>query len=158
MKNNLSLIVARDGFVLLFQIIWKGKSTQCHVRHIQPAWDPRIYHDHAVKKVQTTLSFNRMLDKVATALVGRRRDLGLAASFPAVIIMDNAPSHSQHLLQQPASPQKPSPHLFQVTTHPTLWVWFTLKNRSHTQNPIQVFFFLHTHKHQKISLSLGINI
>lgn len=126
-------VVCLDGSLLTFQIIWKGKTTQCHPRR-QATWDGRIFSDNAVKKVQTSLSFGRLLKKVSDNLDEKRRQLELPPGYPAIIIVDNAPSHSGGDFQPAPPPAKPCDHLF-ATGYPGLWLFTTLKNRSHTLNP-----------------------
>lgn len=127
-------VVSRDGSLLTFQVIWKGKTRQCHPKPLG-GWDRRIFHDHAAKKVQTGFTFKRLLCEIEKALVSRRAQHGLPQNYPAVVIMDNAPSHDTSSLQSAPPPFKTCEHLFRAADHPGLWVWFTLKNRSHTQNP-----------------------
>lgn len=85
-------VVARDGTLVAFQIIWKGKTTQCHPRRMQH-WDKRIFLDHAPKKMQTSRSFDRLLDFLSTRLKDYRRTVGLPDNFPCIVVVDNAPAH-----------------------------------------------------------------
>lgn len=126
-------IVCLDGSLLLFQVIWKGRTTQCHPPQ-QSDWDSRIFNDHAVKKVQTGLSFGRLLERISRALENRRKDLNLPPGYPAILVVDNAPSHSSESFQPLPSPAKQCAHLL-ATSSAGLYLFTTLKNRSHTQNP-----------------------
>lgn len=79
-------VVTLAGEVLSFQVIWKGKSKLSHPK-LRPHWHSTIYHDHAVKKVQTSLSFGRLLTDIAKKLKALRVLLGLPHDYPALLIV-----------------------------------------------------------------------
>ena len=63
----------------------------------------KIFHDHSVKKNQTTATFHRLLKKIHETLVQHRVDNNVIPTMPVVLIMDNAPSHNvdSQLIVQP---------------------------------------------------------
>ena len=106
-KRNLTgtPCVARSGNLVLFQLIWKGTTSACHAKG--GLGDSRLYQvcsgasqvlcpppqDHAVCKTQTGDTWCTFLDQLALALVAYHKAEGLPQLYPAVVLIDNAPSH-----------------------------------------------------------------
>lgn len=134
-----------DGNLLLFQIIWRGISDRVHPK--VPGLDPRIVHFHAPRKCQTAVTFGSLLQLIDQRLASTRRRLGmpvpkltggcsssipgLQSSHPGIVVCDNAPSHLLSLTAVQGG-QKYSPHLYRFSD--SLYVYLTLKNRSHMLN------------------------
>ena len=75
------------------QIIFKGRSRRCIVRHNVDELDPRIVFDYAPKKTQTGVTFMRLIENLEKRHRERNVERGLDADTPMVVIVDNAPSH-----------------------------------------------------------------
>ena len=81
--------------VVLFQILWKGTSERCHPRLTETAqalMHPPIYHDHAAKKTQTHITFQRFTQELEKRLSLMREENNFPANSPAVLLMDNVSS------------------------------------------------------------------
>lgn len=79
-----------------------------------------MFHDFAKKKVQTGVTFRRLLTEIDRRLQSTRSQLGLPSAFPCIIIMDNVSSHSKELFEDTGV----SPWLQQCTLFPNIYAYF----------------------------------
>ncbi len=109
-------ICDRNESVVLFQMIWRGRTTACWPR-ADPESAPEILHDNGATKYQTRQTFLVLLQRLARKLQERKINAGLHLATPAVcplsaksvcvstvfsaqvLIVDNAPGHFPEELQ-----------------------------------------------------------
>lgn len=65
------------------------------------------------------------MSKVDQAVVGIRARNNLAPQEPALIIVDGAPAHNEEVMERVHDV------IFRIPQYPTLFIMFTLPNRSH---------------------------
>lgn len=132
----------RSGQVLLFQMIWRGRTDKCHpkystgkllifyckvqVKILLVDQHVALFHDHSDSKYQTTKTFTRMIGKLHKTLLALKESLGLAIEEPTLLILDGAPAHNKEVME-PINED-----VFQMLEFPSIYVVFTLPNRSHT--------------------------
>ena len=115
----------------MLQIIFKGKSERCIVKHDGTQLDGRIYFDYAVKKTQTSTTFHRLLQEVQRRHVVRAQSLGFPPDTPLLVVIDNAPSHCTMEASVQGAVARHSVWLTQPKDIPNLFIMLTSKNRSH---------------------------
>jgi hypothetical protein len=76
------------------------------------------------------------LDKMKNILDAQCVKLGLQPGHPALLVMDNAPSHNGESLFEPVAEPGfvQSKYLFRSVAHPSIYMWATIPGRSHVQN------------------------
>ena len=115
--------------VLLVQTLWKGRTSQSHPRCVPP---PSVYFDHSERKMQTSETWDRLLSNIEVKLVQWRALHGLSPGYPCLLICDNVGSHNKAGLRRPEGAMQACEHLYQSIKHPTIFLFYILKNRSHT--------------------------
>jgi hypothetical protein len=115
-------VISASGGLVAMQILFKGK-TPAVLPRCQPT-DCRTVLGHAPKRTQTTETFAALLAAVAQRLPAVRATGGHPPDYPAVILMDNAPSHSVSLMKPVVRGGRVCRLLFEVAAHPGLYVFF----------------------------------
>ena len=91
-------VFSRSGRVLVYQIIWRGKTVKslprCHI-------PGRMLMAVAPKKVQTRQTFLDLIKDIHARLLQVRQDIGLEAAHPSVIVLDNVSSHQVENMCRP---------------------------------------------------------
>ena len=96
-----------------------------------------MFHDFAKKKVQTGVTFRRLLTEIDRRLQSTRSQLGLPRAFPCIIMhhhhhdMDNVSSHSKELFEDTGV----SPWLQQCTLFPNIYAYFGIASMFITTMP-----------------------
>ena len=122
--------VSRSGEVVCMQIITREKIARSHA-DIPPGrlLHDAMYQEHIEKKVQTRATFERLLRSLAQKASRIREHHHLPEDSPVIINIDWVASLSQEAL----TPIKE--HLHQCKDHPSPYIFFGRKTRSHISSP-----------------------
>ena len=138
----------------MLQIIFKGKSPKCIAKHDVAQLDERLFFDYAVKKTQTSITFQRLLQEVQRRHAKRAQNMGMAPDTPFIVIIDNAPSHCAIEERVAGVSARHSVFLLQPKDIPNLFLMMTRKNRSHELNSgdqlINLNFRTHVRQSEKL--------
>eukprot|EP00667_Euglena_gracilis_P014365 EG_transcript_14867 len=119
-------VVSRGGVCLLFQFIFRGRTSRCHPTAAADTHESIVF-DHSDSKYQTQATFARLLALLANKLDDVRQQRQLSADACALLIVDGAPSHAgETVLVQVHE------NVFKFTDGNNLYLTYTLPNRSHT--------------------------
>ena len=122
--------VSRSGEHACMQIITRGKTARSHADVLTGCLlHDAVYQDHSEKKFETGATFEHLLRKLADTASRIREQHHLLEDSAVIIIMDWDASHSQQAL----TPIKG--HLHQCKDHPSQYIFFGRKRRSHISNP-----------------------
>lgn len=85
-----SPIIASNGELFAFQMLFKGGTDRSRPR--LPPTDTRIWYDHSASHMQTSFTFGNMLTEIHRRLPEWRLAHGLPAGYPALVLLDHAPT------------------------------------------------------------------